>query len=324
MIRLCIALLIVGWQVAAPKAAAAEEILRIGDSKGLYKALMTAAGELEHVPYRVEWAEFPATAPALEALAAGAIDLRLSAAAPLIFALAGGAEVKAVATLRLVGPRESVAILVPADSSIHVLADLRGKRVGTNKGSVGHHLLLAALQRANIPFDQVTIRFLLPAEAKAALEGGSVDAWSTWDPYVSIAEVQDHMRVVIDGTGLPITDGVFVASTVALGAKRGLLADFVARQARAQRWALDHQPAYAKLYATLTGLSPETAAQIVRHMNYQILPIDQATIGEHQEVADLYLKAGVIPQRVDVTHAFDASVYKEPVGTSAAAAAAGH
>jgi sulfonate transport system substrate-binding protein len=310
MIRLGIAFLIVAWQLAASTAVAAEAILRIGDSKGLYKALLTAAGQLDGVPYRVEWAEFPATAPALEALAAGAIDLRLSAAAPLIFALAGGAPVKAVAALRLDGPRDSVAILVPPASAIHGLTDLRGKRVGTNKGSVGHHLLLAALERANIPFDQVTIRYLLPSEAKAALEGGSVDAWSTWDPYVSIAEVQDHMRPIVDGTGLPITDGVLVASEEALTAKRGLLADFVARQARAQRWALEHQQAYARLYSTLTGLSGETATQVVRHMNYTILPIDAATIREHQDVADLYLKAGVIPQRLDVAGAFDASVFR--------------
>jgi len=60
--------------------------------------------------------------------------------------------------------------------------DLRGRRVATNKGSVGHHLVLAALQREKIPFRDVTIEFLLPSDAKAALGGGSVDAWSTWDP----------------------------------------------------------------------------------------------------------------------------------------------
>jgi hypothetical protein len=45
-------------------------------------------------------------------------------------------------------------------------------------------------------------------------------------------------------------------------------------------------------------------------MNYEIVPIDQATIRDHQEVANLYLKAGVIPKRVDVSAAFDATVYK--------------
>ena len=310
MIRLCLALLIAACQAGVPTAAAADAVLRIGDSKGVYKALLTVAGELDGVPYRVEWAEFPTTAPALEALAAGAIDLRGSAAAPLIFALAGGAPIKAVAAYRLQGPRESVAVLVLPQSSIRTVDDLRGKRVGTNKGSVGHHLVLAALQRANIPFDQVAIQFLLPSEAKAALEGGSVDAWSTWDPYVSIGEVQDHLRPVVDGTGLPITDGVLVTNTESIAVKRALLADILARWARAQRWAREHQQDYAKLYASLTGLTLETASQIIRHMNYDVVPIDQATIRDHQDVADLYLKAGVIRQRVDVSAAFDVSVYK--------------
>jgi sulfonate transport system substrate-binding protein len=201
----------------------------------VYKALLTVAGELEGIPYQVEWAEFPATAPALEALAAGAIDLRGSAAAPLIFSLASGAPIKAVAAFRLEGPRESVAILVLPHSSIANVEDLRGKRVGTNKGSVGHHLVLAALERANIPFDQVSIQFLLPADAKAALEGGSVDAWSTWDPYVSIAEVQDHMHPVVDGSGLDITDGVIVSSTVSIASKRALISSRARRVRSAGR-----------------------------------------------------------------------------------------
>jgi sulfonate transport system substrate-binding protein len=118
--------------------------LRFGDSKGVMKALLTAAGELKDVRYRLEWAEFPATAPALEALSAGAIDLRLSAAAPLIFALAAGAPLKSVALLRTDSPGAAVAILVLPDSPIHSTSDLRGRRIATNKGSVGHHLVLAA------------------------------------------------------------------------------------------------------------------------------------------------------------------------------------
>jgi sulfonate transport system substrate-binding protein len=285
-------------------------VLRIGDSKGLYKALLTAAGELKDLSYTVEWAEFPATAPALEALAAGAIDLRGSAAAPLIFAVAAGAPIKAVAGLRLDGRRESVAILVPSNSSIRTVEDLRGKRVGTNKGSVGHHLVLAALQRAKIPFGQVTIQYLLPSDAKAALGGGSVDAWSTWDPYVSIAEVQDHLRPIVDGSDLPMSDGTLVASSAAISAKRALLSDFIARQARAQDWARAHSEAYAKLYADQTGLSIEVTRSVVKHMNYRYVRIDDSIIRDHQEVADLYLKAAVIRQPVEVSVVFDRTVFK--------------
>jgi len=88
------------------------------------------------------------------------------------------------------GQRESVAILVPPGSAIHSVTDLRGKRVGTDTGSVGHHLVLAALQHDGIPVTAVEIRYLLPADAKAALSAGEVDAWSTRDPYVATQSPQ--------------------------------------------------------------------------------------------------------------------------------------
>lgn len=304
MKRILVAMMILG----AALAHADDRVLRIGDSKGLAKALLTAAGELNALPYEVQWAEFPATAPALEALAAGAIDLRMSAAAPLIFAVAAGAPLKAVAALRLEGPREGEAILVPANSPIHDVAGLRGKRVGTNKGSVGHFLILAALRRAGIPLNAVAIQYLLPSDAKAALDGGSVDAWSTWDPYVSIAELQDHLRPIVDGTGLPMTDAVFVTSVASIGSRRPLLEDFVRRQARAQAWAHTHPEEYAKLYAAKTGLPIEVTRQVVKHTDFQVVPIDDAVVHEHQLTADLYLEAGVIHQSIDASTAFDRSL----------------
>ncbi len=303
-------LVVVAAQSFALNAAAQGDVVRVGDSKGVLKSMLLAAGELEHLPYKVEWAEFPATAPALEALAAGAIDLRGSAAAPLIFAFAARAPIKAVAALHLDGPRQTVALLVPSGSSIQHVGDLRGKRIGTNKGSVGHHLILAALQREHIPFDAVTIEFLMPAEARAALRGGSVDAWSTWDPYVSIGEVQDGLRPVVDGTGLPMTDGVLVSSTASITTKRVSLADFLHRYARAQLWARAHPDDYSKLYSAQTGVSLETSHLIIRHMTYSVVPIDEATIRDHQTVADLYFAAGVIRRKVDVTDAFDRSLFK--------------
>jgi sulfonate transport system substrate-binding protein len=301
--RVAVLLIVTG---AAP---AADNELRIVDSKGLYRALLTAAGELDHLTYQVQWAEFPATAPALEALAAGAIDLRGSAAAPLIFAVAAGAPIKAVAATHLEGPRESLAILVLSGSPIRTVADLRGKRLAANRGSVGHHLILAALSRAHIPFEDVAIQNLLPADARTALQSGAVDAWSTWDPYVSIGEVQDHLRPIVDGTDLPIPDAVMVSSDSSISNKRSQLRDFLQREARAQQWAILHSEAYARLYADQTGLPIEFTRRIAAHMRYQYVPIDADIIRDHQQVADLYLQAGVIRKPVEAGAAFDLTVF---------------
>src|SRR5438309_6624737 len=54
--------------------ASSDTTLKIGDQKGGSQAVMEAAGVLKDLPYRVEWKQFPAAAPLLEALNAGAID----------------------------------------------------------------------------------------------------------------------------------------------------------------------------------------------------------------------------------------------------------
>jgi len=285
-----------------------DAVVRYGDSKGVERALLSAAGELNNIPYRVEWVEFPATAPALEALAAGAIDLRGSAAAPLIFAAAAGAPIKEVAALRLDTPGLSVAILVPPGSPLRTAADLRGKRIATNKGSVGHHLVLAALRKAGIPLTAVSIQYLFPADARAALSGGSVDAWSTWDPYTSLAEVQDHLRPVVTGEGLLGVDGGIIASSQALAAKRTIVADFIKRIVRAEQWGHEHLDSYAQLMSRQTGLPPDAARLVADNRRGRYVPIDDIDVRGCQLVADLYLQAGVIRQPVDVSVVFDRSI----------------
>ncbi len=70
--------------------------LKLGDQKGGERALLEAAGELDTLPYRIEWSEFPAAAPLLEAVNAGAIDSGPVGDAPLVFGVAAGIELRAI------------------------------------------------------------------------------------------------------------------------------------------------------------------------------------------------------------------------------------
>ena len=71
MIRLALAAgLLLGLAVHA----SAQTTLRVGDQKGNSQAVMEAAGVLKDIPYKIEWKVFPAAAPLLEALGAGAIE----------------------------------------------------------------------------------------------------------------------------------------------------------------------------------------------------------------------------------------------------------
>ena len=148
---------------------------------------MEAAGALNDVSYSIEWKEFPAAAPLLEALNAGAIDTGIVGDAPFTFAAAAGVPAKAVAAIR--SNQDGLAILVAKDSPIVRPADLKGKRIATGKGSIGHQLVLAFLEQQAWPQAAVRLTFLPPSDAKVSYATGAVDAWSTWEPYVAQEEI---------------------------------------------------------------------------------------------------------------------------------------
>jgi len=285
-------LILVALLAAGP--ARADDVLRMGDQRGNARALMEAAGVLEGLSYRLEWSEFPAAAPLLEALNAGAIDAGGVGDAPFTFAAAAGAPVKAFMAFR--NRQDGLAILVTPDSPIRSVADLKGKRIATNRGSIGHQVVLAALEEAGLPFDSVVFSFLPPADAKIALASGSVDAWATWEPYTSTAELAGLARVVRDGNG--ITPGLTfaVARDSALKDKRPLLADFAARLARARAWALKDPAPYAEVWSKLIGLQEAVPLRWFGRAGYRTVPIDADVIADEQRTIDLYVRAGLIPK----------------------------
>lgn len=147
------------------------------------RSQLEAANALQDLPYEIKWAEFPAAAPLAEALNAGAVDAGIIGDAPLLFALANGAPVKAIAVDK--SNPAGTAVLVSPGSALKSAADLKGKRIATGKGSIGHFVALKALEQAGISPKEVQWVFLGPVDAKVALLNGSVDAWATWEPYTT-------------------------------------------------------------------------------------------------------------------------------------------
>jgi sulfonate transport system substrate-binding protein len=174
--------------------AQARPLLKAGDQKGGLRALLEAAGGLEGLSYDIQWSEFPAAAPLAEALNAGAVDSGPIGDAPLIFALAAGTRVKAIGANR--SDSYGTAVLVRPDSPLKGAAELKGKSVATNRGSIGHYVTLKAIVAAGLKPEDINLRFLAPADAKLALTQGSVDAWATWEPYTALAETSGHARVL--------------------------------------------------------------------------------------------------------------------------------
>ncbi|CAG9172494.1 ABC transporter substrate-binding protein [Cupriavidus pinatubonensis] len=280
-------------------------LLKAGDQKGGLRALLESADALRGLSYDIQWTEFPAAAPLAEALNAGAVDCGPIGDAPAIFALAAGTRI------RLIGANRSdpygTAILVRPDSPLKSAADLKGKSIGTNRGSIGHFVALKALESAGLRPEDASIRFLPPADAKLALTSGSVDAWATWEPYTAMAETSGHARVLVNGCGLWSGLSYVAATDTALAAKRAVLADFLQRVVRAQAWSYQHVPEFSATLARIIGISPEAARLQFERRHTQWQKIDDALIAEQQRTADFYLKmkTGLLKQRLDARATFD-------------------
>ncbi len=227
--------------------------LRVANQKSTIKALLEASGETQHVPYEIRWSEFPSASPLGEALNAGAVDVGALGDAPYVFALGAGASLKVVSIIHAEG-RNTTALLVPKDSPIKTVADLKGKKIVTGRGSIGHYLALKALASAGLSSRDVEFVFLLPAESRLVLDNGTVDAWATWDPYTTVVTSQSQARVLISGNTLLSNHLYFAATGQAIADKRVQLDDFVARVDRAYAWANAHPDEYAAAQAKITGL----------------------------------------------------------------------
>ena len=298
-------IVVAGLLLSAIASAAAQTTLRVGDQKGNSQAVMEAAGVLKDVPYKIEWKEFPAAAPLLEALGAGAIETGLVGDAPFTFAAAANVPIKAIAAIRQ--SRDGLAVLVPSESRIQSFEDLKGKKIATGRGSIGHQLILAALESKGWSPNDVQIVFLAPSDAKIALVAGSIDAWAVWEPYVSYATLKDNARVVANGEGLTPTVTFIVASDSAIVTKRAAVQDLVQRLNKARLWSLDHLGEYAKNTAELTKLPEDVLLSAYTAQRTSPIAIDETIVREVQEASDRATRYGILSKKLDVSKAVDRS-----------------
>lgn len=278
-------------------------LLRAGDQKGGLQALLDAAGELGNLPYDIKWSEFPAAAPLAEALNAQAVDFGPIGDAPLLFTLAAGSQVKAFAANR--SDAYGTAVLVRPDSPLKTAADLKGKRIATNRGSIGHFVTLKVLETAGLKAADVDLRFIPPPDAKLALTQGSVDAWATWEPYTALAETSGHARVLVSGRGLHSGLSFLAATDAALRDKPEALRDFKERVERAQLWSYRNAQRFGESLARIIGIPQEAARLQFERRSTRWIDIDAAVLAEQQRTADFYLQAGLIRQRLEVGKTFD-------------------
>ncbi|WP_186145778.1 aliphatic sulfonate ABC transporter substrate-binding protein [Burkholderia gladioli] len=315
----------VGAAVASYSSAAlARDTVSIGyqRSSTLF-ILLKRNGELERrlgaLGYDVRWHEF--SSGLLEAMNSGSVDLNADVAdAFALFTQAAHAPLTYYA--EETSAPSAQAIVVPANSPIHGVADLRGKRVAVAKGSGCHYLLLAALKRAGLAPGDVDIRYLEASDALAAFRGGNVDAWVIWDPFLAAEQRDDHVRVIADGRdGLAEYNRFYTATDAFVERHPDALRAVFELLNQTGRWVKAHPDEAAKILAPVWGNLPEATVTLANgRRSYEIVPVRRDRLAEQQRIADTYRAAGMIPVAVKAT---DIRIWTPgPAGAASVSAAA--
>lgn len=278
--------------------------LIVGDQKGGSHALLDAAGLLDDTDYDIEWKEFTSGPPLLEALNAGSIHVGGVGNTPPLFAAAAKSEFKVVQAATYGGVGD--AIVVPKDSPVKSVADLKGKTVGVAEGSSANYNLLAQLGAAGLSYSDVQVQNLQPADALAAFTSGHLDAWAIWEPFTSQAEIEDGARVIADGHELANGYVFEVASDAALDdpATKAALEDYLGRIAQAQVWSGTHKEEWAKVWAQETGLSEDITLSAIKKRDIKLVPVDDTVVQSEQKMADAFSDNDLIPGKLDVAPYF--------------------
>ncbi|MEU4269717.1 ABC transporter substrate-binding protein [Streptomyces sp. NPDC026092] len=295
-------------------------VLNVGDQKGGSEAVLRAAGELDDLPYRIQWSTFTSGPPLLEAVNAKAVDIGSVGNTPPVFAAGADSKITVVAATHSDSAGE--AILVPKDSPIRTPKELKGRTVAVAQGSSAHYQLVASLKQAGLTLDDIKVTLLQPADALAAFTSGKVDAWAVWDPYTSQVLANGKARILTDGRGVVNGLGFSVASPAALADKEkaAAIGDFIDRLRRAQDWVYDHPDVWAKVWAKETGLPYEVAlAAVKRSSGTRIaVALDKEAIASEQAIADTFAELKLIPRKFDFADYVDTRFNKNlPPSTTA-------
>jgi sulfonate transport system substrate-binding protein len=281
-----------------------EKVVRIGYQKNgpllILKSLGTLDERLKSMGYSVEWNEFQAGPLLVEALNAESIDFGRTGNTPPIFAQAANAPFKYVA----VGfsKYEGSGILVPKDSDIKELDDLQGKTVGFAKGSSSHYLIVKALEKVGLQYDDISPAFLNPGDARVAFEQGTIDAMVVWDPYTASTELHSNGELLVDGEGLTTDRDFFVASKSF--SKNEEMIDVILEEIeRSSKWANNNHEELVEMLAPILNLDEASIEKSVDRRVYGVEDITEDMIKEQQEIADTFYRLKIIPNEINVEEA---------------------
>jgi sulfonate transport system substrate-binding protein len=288
----------------APANRRRERVVRIGYQKLGLLMLLKQTGALEQalkpLGVGVRWFEYEGGIQIVAALKAGELDVAGVGNGPAVVAQAERVPIVYVAA-EPPAPH-AAGLVVPANSRVRSVAELRGARVLVNRGAQAHYLLMCALEEVGLPADAVDVCFEPPERALSAFRAGEVDAWAIWDPFLSSARFELGARLLRDATGLAENSTYYVAERAFAQANNQVLRELWNQLGRIARFTrADREQAATRLAPELGFTARALLASFQREL--EPIPVNAELLAAQQDVANTLYRLQVIQSPVNVSDA---------------------
>jgi len=285
--------------------------LRVGDQGGGLEIPLRLSGELDDLPYEVEFATFASGPLVNEAFAAGAIDVGIMGDTPALLSYASGLDTTVVG----IRANDGVAMTLVArpGSDIESLEDLEGKKVAWTTGSNQHGFVLRALDSVGLSQDDVEQVNVPLTDVANVLASEQADAAVIYEvfraPYlaehpdaVELVDLRDFTRSYIYLLGL--------RDVVEDPGKAAALEDLVGRLARSGVWVDEHPDEFIQAYYVDGQKQTPEYGKIAHEAQgfTEWVEVGGDAQASQQEQADLFYEAGFLPDPVDLSGQFDAAL----------------
>jgi sulfonate transport system substrate-binding protein len=244
----------------------------------------------------VEWVMSAGSNKALEGLEKNIVDFGSTAGAAALMARANGLAIKSI---YVYSRPEWTALVVPANSPLKTVADLKGKKIAVTRGTDPHIFLLRALENANLSEKDVTIVPLQHADGRKAMEAGEVDAWSGLDPMMAQAELVSHARLLFRDPYLN-TYGVLNVREDFLAAHADIIERVLKTYEKARLWAIQNPDGLKAALVKAANIDDAVAARQLERTDLNNSQIGNAQRRTIKAAGEVLQRVGVIPASVDV------------------------
>ena len=280
--------------------------LRVGFYKGGIRAMLQAAGQL-NTPYAIDWKEFNNGVLHIEAINADALDFGSGSEIPAMFAARNNLRVRFVA----VG-HEDINLQVTLarnDTDITSIAGLKGRRVAYVRATTCHYFLARQLESVGLSFADIDAVNLTPSDGYSAFTSGWVDAWAIYGYNAQLAIVKQGARVLKTAGGYLSGNFPFYANprTIDDPKRAAAIADLLLRLQRTYAFANRNYPVIAAASSAETHIPVEDLITEFnkRSGDYAVAGVTPDVVQTHQQVADTFLRLGVLDGPADVAPFWD-------------------